>query len=266
MQPNTCMVWEQFFYYECEQLAARFLQETFEKKNTAKAKALAYQAAPKLSCAIRQAHEYYRAAETANLLIKPLLSFYGIACLVRALLVKDQPEYPSNSSVLKHGLSTRKLKRTGFQIINDVAVIQRAGLYVEFHNLLHGDQMSAAMRKYRVGDLLGIIPDVTNSFSGLGVPSSVVQLELEKSDHECVWSIPSSYFRNNSWALEEYVAYFNQLDPPDNAGRSSSDGNFMLVRKAPPGLVKLTRTGTHRAHPLLCSDLEGNWFLRVPPS
>ncbi|MEM5590682.1 YaaC family protein [Niallia circulans] len=53
---------------------------------------------------------YYHQAINAPMSIQPILLFYGLVHLIKACLLTIDPNYPNSTSVLAHGVSTRKLK------------------------------------------------------------------------------------------------------------------------------------------------------------
>ncbi len=54
---------------------------------------------------------YYDQFSKAPLALKPLLLYYGYVQLLKAILLTVDPIYPQSSSVLAHGVSTRKRKK-----------------------------------------------------------------------------------------------------------------------------------------------------------
>ncbi|GAF15311.1 LOW QUALITY PROTEIN: YaaC protein [Bacillus sp. JCM 19045] len=72
---------------------------------------------------------YLSQAKVSPFAIKPMLLFYGLSQLLKACLIVHDPEYPASSSVLAHGLSTRKRKKQGYSFLTDEVKVQREGLY-----------------------------------------------------------------------------------------------------------------------------------------
>ena len=53
---------------------------------------------------------YYELYKTAPFSIQPMLLFYGISQLFKACLLTIDPNYPESTTVLAHGVTTRKRK------------------------------------------------------------------------------------------------------------------------------------------------------------
>ena len=56
---------------------------------------------------------YYELYKTAPFSIQPMLLFYGISQLFKACLLTIDPNYPESTTVLAHGVTTRKRKNKG---------------------------------------------------------------------------------------------------------------------------------------------------------
>ena len=95
--------------------------------------------AGEINAAARQAREYFRNAAASDYSVRPLLTFYGIACLSRALLLLMNPQGGEECLTQGHGLETRAwqsvmnggiaadLKRLG-----DLRIRRCAGLFTDF--------------------------------------------------------------------------------------------------------------------------------------
>ena len=55
--------------------------------------------------------------------------FYGFVHLIKACLLTEDPGYPENTSVLAHGVSTRKRKKQQYEFLKDEVKFQRNGLF-----------------------------------------------------------------------------------------------------------------------------------------
>lgn len=68
---------------------------------------------------------YYHQAINAPMSIQPILLFYGLVHLIKACLLTIDPNYPNSTSVLAHGVSTRKLKKQQYLFFQDEVKIQK---------------------------------------------------------------------------------------------------------------------------------------------
>ena len=95
--------------------------------------------AGEINAAARQAREYFRNAAASDYSVRPLLTFYGIVCLSRVLLLLMNPKGGEECLTQGHGLETRAwqnvmnggiaadLKRLG-----DLRIRRCAGLFSDF--------------------------------------------------------------------------------------------------------------------------------------
>ena len=65
-----------------------------------------------------------------HFLFKPMLLFYGMGQLFKACLLTIDPNYPESTSVLAHGVTTRKRKKQGYQFLEDEVKIQKNWTYL----------------------------------------------------------------------------------------------------------------------------------------
>ncbi len=106
---------------------------------------------------------YFNQARLAPFAIKPMLLFYGLSQLLKACLLVNDPSYPANSSVLAHGLSTRKRKKQGYLFLHDEVKTQRDGLYPHMlEKMFHMKQLPD--KKYSMTLLLKQLPELRESF------------------------------------------------------------------------------------------------------
>jgi hypothetical protein len=91
---------------------------------------------------------YYQQATKSPLMIQPILLFYGLVHLIKACILTVDPNYPENTSVLAHGVSTRKRKKQQYEFFQDEVRFQRSGLFTCMTtkmfqlNLLEGEKVT----------------------------------------------------------------------------------------------------------------------------
>jgi YaaC-like protein len=89
----------------------------------------ARQCAYAVSACVRQADEYYAAAETVGLATKPLLQYYGAQCLAKAVILLNEPGV-GTEDVKYHGLGTRPGGARGDQRDQLLEYSSNPGLWV----------------------------------------------------------------------------------------------------------------------------------------
>jgi hypothetical protein len=113
---------------------------------------------------LEHAKTYYDQAQISPLLIQPILTFYGFAHLIKACILTIQPSYPENTSVLAHGVSTRKRKKQQYQFFQDEVKIQKHGLFPFMaEKMFHMEHLEG--EKANMEELLKLIPELNNLFT-----------------------------------------------------------------------------------------------------
>ena len=122
------------------------------------------------SC-VRQADEYYRAAETVGLAVHPLLQFYGAEALAKASILANDPGIWL-SDISYHGLSTRPATRDlqqytadpdSWELEQEFAVKKANGVFPHLCTSV-GDTVPANNEVFIFKDLLRVIPELDQLF------------------------------------------------------------------------------------------------------
>lgn len=126
--------------------------------------------APKVATSIKQAYEYYRAAKEAGLLTKPVLLYYGMVSLSKALVdstyIVQMPK--------KHGLKIEFKNGKPLQRV----IVERSGAFQTFRDTYISDTSIYTCKentmKFKLKDLLAVIPGIANEWmiTYYGWPSS----------------------------------------------------------------------------------------------
>jgi YaaC-like Protein len=191
-------IWNQFRYLESPTNLYDLLTGTIQSERSEhwEKGEVTKERAYDIAACIRQADEYYQAAETVSLATQPLLQYYGALALAKAcILANDQQAQLSNLSY--HGLQTRSSKDNlqsyidapeSWQIEQEFAVTND-GVFPRLCNL--SDESIPKGTELRIKDLLRILPDLTDLYvRHYGEPSHCLYLydmalvEQKESDVE----------------------------------------------------------------------------------
>ena len=158
-------MWDLFVYFESEPKTKEFLHKIYlqiDEKNGSK---LAFQNTSKFIYFIKQSREYFLSAEKSNILVKPLLIYYGMMNLMKAVVLTKDPTYPNNTGVLRHGITARKLKKNNYQFHEDEIKIQKEGLLPLFYTLTTQQPVEKIEgQKYKIKELLSLLPELLDSY------------------------------------------------------------------------------------------------------
>ncbi|MFC3883433.1 YaaC family protein [Bacillus songklensis] len=112
---------------------------------------------------LEHSQNYYNVGFNAPLAIKPMLLFYGMTQLLKACLLTIDCDYPHNTSVLAHGVSTRKRKKQSYDFLDDEVKVQKHGLFSHIGQVMfHVEQLEG--NKYSMFHLLSLIPELSSLF------------------------------------------------------------------------------------------------------
>lgn len=120
---------------------------------------------------------YYEQASAAPLMIQPILVFYGYVHLIKACILTTAPDYPESTSVLAHGVSTRKRKKQNYSFFEDEVKFQKSGLFpLMAEKLFNIKQLEG--EKAIMGDLYKYIPELNTLFQKLEAQETFIPVEF----------------------------------------------------------------------------------------
>jgi hypothetical protein len=153
-----------------------FLKNKYQKQNISQSSQKGFDNCYTFLYYLEHGQIYYEQAEKAPLILKPILLFYGLVHLMKACILTVDPLYPETTSVLAHGVSTRKRKKQNYQFFLDEVKFQRNGLFpfaseTMFHmKQLEGDKMT-------MEELLMLIPELDSLFFEVEGKQTFMNLE-----------------------------------------------------------------------------------------
>ncbi|GAE37243.1 YaaC family protein [Halalkalibacter akibai] len=155
-----------FIPFYSETYSSRFLREQYEKINLTQAKTKSYHVCSSFMYHLQHGQLYFKQASIAPIEIKPILLFYGYVQLIKACVLTLDPNYPENSQVLAHGVTTRKRKKTSYRFLDDEVKVQKNGLFSLFlEKMFHVKHLEG--EKYYMQTLLTHIADMHSLFHTL---------------------------------------------------------------------------------------------------
>lgn len=123
--PDYFDLFSPFFSASSSQL---FLRKCYSQLHISEAEQKSYQNCYPFIYYLEHAKTYYEQANLSPLSIKPILIFYGFSQLLKACLLTIDPNYPESTSLLAHGVTTRKRKKQQYEFLKDEVKVQRNGL------------------------------------------------------------------------------------------------------------------------------------------
>ncbi|CAH0347757.1 hypothetical protein BCI9360_04186 [Bacillus sp. CECT 9360] len=156
-------IWHSFIYFFSASSTQTYLKKCYAERNLPDKEMKSFENCYPFLYYIEHAQTYYSQAVVAPLSIQPILAFYGFVQLLKACLLTIDPNYPESTSVLAHGVTTRKRKKQQYEFIHDEVKIQKNGLFTfmaeKMFYLKHLDG-----EKYSMGELLKELPELEPAF------------------------------------------------------------------------------------------------------
>jgi hypothetical protein len=237
MQHNT---WQQLLSLESRDIVSIWFKKIHGRElNTRRAK--------EITAAAKQAREFFRNSHTSDNSVKPLLTFYGVASLARALALLLRREGGEEGLSRGHGLETVDWSKqlsgelsSGLVALNDLKIRTCAGLFLDLAQHTK-NRMSMHVRSgavdwrfnYEVpeagdevlfGDLTARLPDLSREHKVLGVTPLYAGLNEMTYD-------PSSGV-NIKVATQGFVAFKDSYTSDGYAVKESGQVSIMTADAA----------------------------------
>lgn len=195
--------WEQINYFQSAAYTQEYLKERYKKILTEIDQSkMGYDNCYSFMYYLDHGKLYYTQAEIAPLAIKPVLLFYGLVHLIKACLLTVDPNYPETTSVLAHGVTSRKKKKQQYQFIYDEVKVQRLGLFTHFSKqMFHVEQLEG--EKFVMKDLLTQLPELDDCLDIFQISKFI-----HVYHHDNTYSLPSSildYYHKTFESFKEYI-------------------------------------------------------------
>jgi hypothetical protein len=158
--------WKSYSVFFSATYTQAFLKNCYQKQSIAQAEQMSYQNCYPFIYYLEHGKIYYEQASVAPIIIRPTLLFYGFLHLIKACILTIDPKYPETTSVLAHGVSSRKRKKQQYSFLEDEVKIQKTGLFPFMADkLFHMKHFEG--EKFTMGSLLTYIPEVSSIFCQL---------------------------------------------------------------------------------------------------
>lgn len=176
-------IWQQLLSLESRDITQKWFARIYSRELNARR-------AREINAAAKQAHEYFRNASNSSYTVRPLLTFYGVASLSRALLLLLKADGGEEGLTAGHGLETVGWGdvmsgdiAAGLTRLGDLKIRTRAGLFSDFvkhtNNRISIHVSTAGVdwrlwydipksdEEFSVADLFSRIPDLQQDYSNI---------------------------------------------------------------------------------------------------
>ena len=183
---NAINEWKRINMFQTSETTQHYLKKCYHELMVEDAETKSYENCYPYIYYLEQAESFYEQAKNSPISIKPVLLFYGLIHLIKACILTVDPNYPNSTTVLAHGVSTRKRKKRHYRFIYDEIKVQKNGLCTHFsEQMFHVKHLEG--EKYKMIELLSLVVELHDTFMFIDGSSPVIPLIKEHSK----WYIPS---------------------------------------------------------------------------
>ena len=155
--------WKSYNCFFSAEYCQSFLKNNYQKNNLDNPEQKSYENCYPFLYYLEHGQIYYEQAEKSPLILKPILLFYGLVHLIKACILTIDPAYPETTTVLAHGVSTRKRKKQNYHFFQDEVKFQKNGLFPFMsEKMFHIKQLEG--EKVLMEDLFQLIPELDQLF------------------------------------------------------------------------------------------------------
>ena len=198
-----------FYPFQSVETAQKLLKASYQKQQIEQYEQKSYNNSYSFIYYVEHGLTYLQQSSTTPTSIKPVLMFYGMVQLIKACLLTVDPSYPESTSVLAHGVSTRKRKKQSYEFLQDEVKVQKNGLFSHFSDkMFHVKQTEGT--KYSMRNLLFSIPELETTIKITKSKSPF--LAVGKVENECI-RIPLSILDDYKMTKDRFVQYFTKQAP-----------------------------------------------------
>jgi hypothetical protein len=263
----TQKMWDNFLYFESEPTTKTFLQQTYEKHGIHKANIHAFQNASKFIYYLKQARQYYLSARQSDILVKPLLLYYGMVSLLKSYILTRDPEYPANTRVLQHGITSRKIKKNYYALAEDEVKVQKEGLLPYLHSFLSKEGLN---EKYKIQTLLSMIPELQAAYQRLYHQTSLIPVSLSSHrnfEQLCtIFYLPDRVLDDAHLTYEGFIHYLNRYNEGTgffSASPLQAPRGIIRLEWHHPANIHVTENRNGFENRLFVHDYKGNFYYKV---
>ena len=193
-----------FSPYYSTNYTQKYLKTAYTQSEIMNAGTYSYDNCNKFISYIENGLLYFKQLEVVPIQLKPLILYYGLTHFLKACLLVVDPHYPETTSVLSHGVSTRKRKKQQYEFLFDEVKIQKHGLFThtaeKIFQIKHLENEKIAMI-----DLLHELPELEPLFIKLKNKRTCVEAHF--NPEQSLVLIPESILDQYKMTAERFKEY-----------------------------------------------------------
>jgi hypothetical protein len=246
--------WNSFSLYFSADYSRDFLRKRYRQLHIENAEQKSFENCYPFIYYLEHGKIYYQQAAISPIHIQPILLFYGLVHLMKACILTVSPDYPETTTVLAHGLTTRKRKKQQYSFMDDEVKLQKHGLFpLVAEKLFHMKQLEG--EKVKMGEVLKFIPELSFHFSKLTGKPTFLKIDKKHDQYMLSKSILDVYHMTEN----RFMDYFQgkSIVPIDFQELHDNQLVFNMDPKSviEPVPLKYNYSDSHYSFPLNRGDL-----------
>ncbi|PMC33691.1 hypothetical protein CJ195_27115 [Bacillus sp. UMB0899] len=217
VQFMPALYWERLLSYHSTQTIQKKLEKCYQNLSKENSSGLSYDNCYRFIYFLKHGENFFLQANQSPHAIQPILLFYGISQLLKACLLIKDPNYPSTSSVLAHGASSRKRKKQQYQFLKDEIKVQRNGLFSHVAKELFQIHDHLEAEKYSMELLLNQIAEMNDVLLFHQAKKNYVKVETTGQRQIILTDETAQYFHMSAERLSEYLGEKHHLEREQDA-------------------------------------------------
>jgi len=227
--------WESFLHFYSANTSHSYLKDCYQSQGIESSEKKSYENSYPFIYYLEQGQLYYRQAQFAPISIQPVLLFYGYIHLIKACILTVDPNYPETTSVLAHGVSTRKRKKQQYLFFQDEVKFQKSGLFPYMANkMFHMKHLEG--EKATMVELLAQIPELNQLFC----LTEGTQPFIEINQHNEHFTLAKSIIDNYHMTESRFIDYWKSITQSTIDFKKSTSHEFLFklekshLQESPP--------------------------------
>src|SRR5699024_484977 len=216
-----------YIYLQSQQTAQHFLHQCYKNRQISNAEAKSYENCNTFMYYLEHGYQFYTSGKDSKPMLQPILYFYGMTHLIKACLLTKRPNYPESTSMLAHGVSTRKRKKKDYTFIQDEIKLQHNGLFPYFSEHLFSIRQFP-FGKIKMYDLLSLIPEISSLFRFQNSEKLTIIGKLDSRILKFPISLLDSYHLTKKAFIQRIQTYLPNIE------HIKSESSFLSVELEKP--------------------------------
>lgn len=155
--------WHSLSPFFSAEYTRNFLKQKYKQRNIEEPEKRAFENCYPFMYYVEHGKIYFIEAKKVSLILRPILLYYGLVHFIKACILTVDPNYPETTSVLAHGVSTRKRKKQQYLFVQDEVKFQKSGLF-PFMACKLFNLTTIEGEKVTMGELFEQIPELNPLF------------------------------------------------------------------------------------------------------